>query len=110
MRACTQTAFLLRSSSCCNRAIRPLASPLNNKREGRMLEQTDKQRLEIQAVILERLADLVQVNPQAAAISLANASLVLLAKTFPTLLSAQDQQRIQQNIPGVTPGRMAERA
>lgn len=75
-----------------------------------MLEQTDKQRLEIQAVILERLADLVQVNPQAAAISLANTSLALLAKTFPTLLTAQDQQHIQQNIPGVTPERMAEHA
>lgn len=75
-----------------------------------MLEQTDKQRLEIQELILERLADLLQVNPQVAAISLATTSLAVLAKAYPALLSAQDQQRIRQNLPGATPERMSERA
>ncbi len=75
-----------------------------------MLEHTDKQRLETEALILSRLADLIQADPRATALSMATASLTLLAGVFPAGLSAQDQQRIQENMPGAAMDRIADRA
>ena len=75
-----------------------------------MLGQTDRGRLETQDLILRRMADVIQADPQAAAISLATTSLALLAKVFPAELSAQDQQRVAENMPGATPQRIAQRA
>ncbi|WBY01307.1 hypothetical protein PE066_17865 [Ramlibacter tataouinensis] len=55
-----------------------------------MPEQTDPQRREIQALILDRMADLIQADARAAAIAMATASLGLLARLHPPELSVPD--------------------
>lgn len=75
-----------------------------------MLEPTDAPRREAEALILARLADLVQADPRGTALSMATASLALLARAFPAGLSAQDQQRILENMPGADGEHIAEHA
>lgn len=75
-----------------------------------MLEHTDAQRRTAEALILARLADLVQADPRGTALSMATASLALLARMFPAGLSAQDQQRIRENMPGADGEHIADAA
>ncbi len=75
-----------------------------------MREQTDKQQLEAEDLILGRMADLIQADPCGTALSMATASLALLAKVFPAGPSAQDRQHIQANLPGAAKERIADRA
>ncbi|HYD77159.1 hypothetical protein [Ramlibacter sp.] len=75
-----------------------------------MLEQSDSQRRQAEALILARLADLVQADPRGTALSMATASLALLASVFPAGLTIQDQQRILDNLPGTDPARIADHA